>query len=109
MLDGINAEVVELLKDRNINPATFDVLRKMKPLRQIEVAELMNSVGNFTSSHAKALLAATRQPELAKPERPKRVGGISPTQMARMEREMETLQHDFKASNRTTATSSLTW
>jgi ParB-like chromosome segregation protein Spo0J len=97
MLDGINADVVELLKDRNINPATFDVLRKMKPLRQIEVADLMNSVGNFTSSYAKALLAATRQPELAKPERPKRIGGISPTQMARMEREMETLQHDFKA------------
>jgi ParB-like chromosome segregation protein Spo0J len=97
MLDGICAEVVELLKDRNVNPATFDVIRKMKPIRQIEVAELMSSVGNFTSSYAKALLAATRQTDLAKPERHKRIGGISPEQMARMEREMEILQRDYKA------------
>jgi len=57
----------------------------------------MTSAGNFTSSYAKALLAATRQQDLAKPERAKQVGGITPEQMARMEREMESLQRDFKA------------
>jgi ParB-like chromosome segregation protein Spo0J len=35
MLDGICSDIVELLKDRNVNPATFDVIRKRKPLRQI--------------------------------------------------------------------------
>src|SRR5688572_16678995 len=36
MLGGISPEVVHLLKDKSLNPTTFDVLRKMKPMRQIE-------------------------------------------------------------------------
>lgn len=97
MLDGICAEVIDMLKDKTVNPTTFDVLRKMKPMRQIEAAELMGSAANFMSSYAKALLAATRQTDLIKPDRPKQIGGMTPEQMARMEREMETLQRDFKA------------
>jgi hypothetical protein len=97
MLDGICPEVVEILKDKSVNPHTFEILRKMKPMRQIEAAELMVSAANFSGNYAKALLAATKQNDLSKPERPKKVGGMTPEQMARMEREMESLQRDFKA------------
>jgi ParB-like chromosome segregation protein Spo0J len=97
LLDGVAPEVVELLKDRAVNPVAFDVLRKMKPMRQVEVAELMISVGNFTSAYAQALLAATRQHDLIHANKPKKVGGITSEQMARMEREMESLTQDFKA------------
>jgi ParB-like chromosome segregation protein Spo0J len=96
LLDGICPEVIELLKDKTVNPETFEVLRKMKPMRQIETAELMMVAGNHTSSYAKALLAATRQVDLVKPDQPKKVGGLTPEQMARMEREMSSLQQDFK-------------
>ena len=68
----------------------------MKPLRQIEAAELMNSASTYTASYAKALLAATKQQDLINSDRPKRVGGLSQEQMTRMEREMETLQQDIK-------------
>ncbi|KIM00567.1 putative transcriptional regulator [Paramagnetospirillum magnetotacticum MS-1] len=97
LLDGICPEVVDLLKDKSVNPTSFEVLRKMKPPRQIEAAELMTAAGNFSSAYAKALLAATRQHDLVHPDRPKKIGGITAEQMARMEREMETLQRDFKA------------
>jgi ParB-like chromosome segregation protein Spo0J len=97
LLDGISEEVAELLKEKNVNAHTFDVLRKMKPLRQFEAAELMGSVNNFTSNYAKAILAATKQSDLAKPDRPKEVGGMTPEQMARMERELESINRDFKA------------
>lgn len=97
LLDGVTPEVVELLKDRAVNPVAFDVLRKMKPMRQVEVAELMVSVGNFTSAYAQALLAATRQHDLVHANKPKKVGGMTSEQMARMEREMESLTQDFKA------------
>lgn len=97
LLDGIAPEVIELLKDRAVNPVTFEALRKMKPMRQVEVAELMISAGNFTSAYAKALLAATRQSDLANASKPKKVAGMTPEQMARMEREMESLTKDFKA------------
>jgi ParB-like chromosome segregation protein Spo0J len=97
MLAGIAAEVVELLKDKSLNPNTFEVLRKMKPMRQIEAAELMTTAGNFTASYAKALLVATRQKDLVRSDRPKAMTGMTGDQMARMEREMETLQQDLKA------------
>ena len=53
--------MIDLLKDKRINHATFDVLRKMRPERQIEVAELMVAVGNYSARYAKALLAAIRK------------------------------------------------
>ena len=96
LLDGICPEVVEMLKDKSVNPATFDILRRMKPLRQVEVAELMATAANWTASYAKALLAATRQEDLAKPDQPKKIAGMTHEQMARMEREMASLQQDFK-------------
>jgi ParB-like chromosome segregation protein Spo0J len=97
LLDRIAPEVIELFKDKTINPSTFDVLRRMKPLRQIEAAELMMAAANYSSNYAKALLVATRQQDLARPDCPKKIGGISAEQMAKMEREMGNLQRDFKA------------
>jgi hypothetical protein len=97
LLDGICPEVIEQLKDKHVNPQTFEILRKMKPMRQIDAAELMAAAGNYTASYAKALLAATRQEDLIRADRPKKINGMSQEQMARMEREMESLQRDFKA------------
>jgi ParB-like chromosome segregation protein Spo0J len=96
MLGGICPEVIDLLKDKSLNPTTFDVLRKMKPMRQIEAADLMSTAGNYTASYAKAILAATRQGDLVKSEQPKKVSGLTSEQMSRMEREMETVQQDLK-------------
>jgi hypothetical protein len=96
LLVGICPEVVELLKDKSVNPRTFDMLRKMKPMRQIEAAELMATAGNYAGSYAKALLAATRQDDLVNSHKPKRIAGMTPEQMARMEREMDKLQRDLK-------------
>jgi hypothetical protein len=69
----------------------------VKPTRQIEAAELTNTAGNYATSSAKALLAATRQSDLIKSDKPKRVGGLTSEQMARMERELEAVQQDLKA------------
>ena len=66
-------------------------------MRQIESAELMATAGNYSATYAKALLAATRQNDLVKSSEPKKVGGLSAEQMARMEREMETLQQGMKS------------
>lgn len=97
MLDGVAPEVVEPLKAHTVNPVTFDVLRKMRPMRQVEAAELMLSANNFMSAYAKVLLAATRQGDIIRQDKPKRVGGMTPDQMARMKREMASLTQDFRA------------
>jgi hypothetical protein len=101
LLDGVCPEVIELLQDKTINSRAFETLRKMKPARQVEVAEILVSVGNFTMAYVKALLGATRQDDLVNPEKPKRVGGMTPEQMARLERETATVSQDFKALEET--------
>jgi RepB plasmid partitioning protein len=90
-------EVADMLKDKFVDTEVFSLLRKMKPLRQIEAVELMSAMNNFTARYAQALLAATRREDLAQPDRPKKIGGLTAEQMARMEREMDGLQREFKA------------
>ena len=101
LLDGIAPGAVEILKERPVNPHVFDVLRRMKPYRQVETAELMASMGNFTGSYAKAILAATRQEDLARSDRPKSIPGVTAEQMARMERELDKLNQDHRTMEAT--------
>jgi len=63
LLNGICPEVVPILIDRHVSPQVFGILRKMKPIRQIEAAEHMVAGGTYTIPFAKALLAVTK-PEL---------------------------------------------
>jgi hypothetical protein len=97
LLNGICKEAAELLKTKHIASNVFPVLRKMKPMRQIEVAELLGTANNFSVPYTKALLAATPPDMLVEPERHKSVDGLTPEQMAKMTKEMETLQRDLKA------------
>ena len=97
LLDGVCPEVADMLKDKSVDAEVFSLLRKMKAMRQIEAVELMSAMNNFTARYAHALLAATRREDLAQPDRPKNIRGLTSEQMARMEREMDGLQREFKA------------
>jgi hypothetical protein len=83
-----------MLEDKSVDTDVFTLLRKMKPMRQIEAVELMLAMNNHTARYAHALLAATRQEDLVQP---KKIRGLSAEQMARMEREMDGLQRQLKA------------
>ena len=97
LLDGIHSEAVDLLKDKFICPKAIAVLRRVAPVRQIEMAELMVSVNNFSHGYADALLMGTPAEQLVHPDKSKIKSSMSPEEVARMESEMETLEHDFKA------------
>jgi hypothetical protein len=92
LLDGICQEVVVLMKDRMCPMAVFEVLKRMKPLRQIEATELMIATNNYSVGYATALLAGTPANELVGNVKPKKVRGVSPEAMARMEKELARLQ-----------------
>jgi len=96
LLKGIAPEAIELIKDRHLSRAIFGMLKKMKPLRQVEVLELMIAANRCTENYARALLAATPANQLAHPERPKRIPGVTAETIAKMEREMDSLQRDYK-------------
>jgi hypothetical protein len=92
MLDGICDEAVALLKDKICPIAVFEIVRRMKPLRQIEAAELLINANNYSVSYASAILAGTPQMQLVETDKPKRFKGMTPEAMARMERELGRLQ-----------------
>jgi RepB plasmid partitioning protein/ParB-like nuclease domain len=69
LLDGICKEAVELLKDKRVCSRTFAYLRKMKPLRQIEAAELMISGKNYSVPFAASIFGVTHRDQLVKPEK----------------------------------------
>ena len=97
LLVGIQADVVELLKDKQVPASVFYALRKVKPLRQIEMAELMTSANNFSRGYAEALLTGTLKEDLVNPNEPKKAKGMTPEELARMEQEMAIVSRDFKA------------
>jgi hypothetical protein len=96
LLNGVDKEAVELLKDKQITPTALRILARVKPLRQMEMCELMITAHNYTVPFAKALLAATPQSQLIDPAKKKKIEGVSPEDMARMERETEGLANDIK-------------
>lgn len=96
LLIGIAPEAAEVLKNRSISPNIFAALRKMKPIRQLEVAELLVATHNFSVPYMKALLASTPAEMLVDPDKHKVIEGLTPEQIAKMEKEMDALHRDLK-------------
>src|SRR5260370_35841252 len=96
LVNGICKEAAEILKNKHVALGAFSFLRKMKPMRQIEAAELLAATANFTVPYVKALLAASHPDMLVEPDKHKIVEGLTPEQITKMEKEMEALQRDLK-------------
>lgn len=101
MLDGICPEAIELLKEKQICQPSLYLMRKVKPIRQIEMAELMNSVNNYSKTYVKALLVATRKDLFIDSGQTKQKLGINAEAMAQMEKEMEAVEKDFAQIEKT--------
>lgn len=90
-LADICAEAIEALKDKPIAEGALRVLKKVKPYRQIEMADLMTMSNTYTASYAKALLAATAAELLVAPTKP----SGKPEQIVKLENEMRAVERDF--------------
>lgn len=96
LLEGVCSEAAELLKDQHFAAGMGVVLRRMKPTRQIEAVELMLAANNITVAYAQALVAATPPQLLVGDCKPRKMAGVTPEQMAKMEKEMGNLHGQFK-------------
>lgn len=101
LLDGICAEALHVLRDREFSPGVTKALRKMKPTRQIECAEMMVAGNCSTVHYAKALLAATSDEMLVAERRAPR----RPTeeQLGLIERETASLRARYRMIEQTYA------
>lgn len=96
LLNGICPEAASLLKDRQFSAEISRVLRKLKPTRQIECAELMVSANMVTISYAEAMLMATPSDQLIDGKKSNKFAGVTQEQMGKMERELGSLQGQYK-------------
>ena len=96
LLDGIDAEAVELLKDKPVTATALKLFRKAKPIRQVDMAHLMVSGNNYTWAYAEALIVGTPADQLVDGSKRKNMHGISEEEISRMEKEMEALERDYR-------------
>jgi len=96
LLDGICPEAIELLTDRTFSPEVTRLLRKMKPLRQVESIELMTAANSMTVNYMRALLMATQAEWLIEPAPATKTKGPTADTMARLQREMEQISDRYK-------------
>ena len=97
LLDGICPEVVSRLKSAKISEHATQLLKRMKPVRQVEAVELMFATDNFTKSYVEALLIGTPKSQLADAVEKKKIKGLSDQDYSKMEKEIAELSRDIKA------------
>ncbi len=95
MLKDICAEALELLKDKPVATAALRLFKHVKPLRQIEMAELMTKMANYTRPYAAGLVSRTPPELLVETSKPKRPVRPKAEDLARMEVEMQALEKEI--------------
>jgi hypothetical protein len=65
------AKAVDVLKNKHVSLGAFSFLRKMEPMRQTEVVELLVATSNYSVPYVKALFAATHPDMLIEPDNTK--------------------------------------
>ncbi len=96
LLDGLDPRAVEIMKNKPISAEALGLFRKAKPERQVDMAQLMVSGDNFTRAYAEALIIGTPPDQLVDSGKPKEIKGVSPEEITRMEKEMESLEKDYR-------------
>lgn len=94
LLDGICPEAIVLLAEKPATSGLFKVLRQMKPLRQIDVAQTMVNLNTYSTRLAIALLRNSSPDQLI-PEVAQRSADATPNEaLKRLEQELAALQAD---------------
>jgi hypothetical protein len=90
-LDDISPEALDLLKDKPIADMALRCLKKVRPYRQVEMAECMVRANTFTTNYARALLEGTPSDQRIDVAHPM----TKPEQLAKLEVEMRSVERDF--------------
>lgn len=108
LLDGMCADAVHILRDHRVTAKAFSVLKKMKPIRQVECAQLMVASNMYNGLFAQALLAGTRDTMLSNPENERPKKSVTAEQRMRMQNETDNLISDLNGVEKSYGTEVLT-
>ena len=101
LLEGICPEAITLLKDRRIAPEALRQLKRVVPIRQIEMADLMCRANNLTVSYAQCLFMATPDEQRLAEYRAMKSNGVSTEDREHIAREMQNLHRELKLIEKT--------
>ena len=96
LLTGICPEAVELIRNRRASAGAIRELKRVKPMRQIEMAEVMVASNNFTSAYAKCLVMASPSDQLVESSQQMAPEGMEEQDVSRLQREIKNMEHEFK-------------
>jgi hypothetical protein len=96
LLTGICPEAVELLRHHKASAGAIREMKRVKPVRQIEMAEVMVASNNCTSAYAKCLVLASPAEQLLEPSPQTALKGTDNQDVARLQREIRSMEHEFK-------------
>ena len=96
LLDGICPEAISLLAEKPATMGMFNVLRQMKPFRQIDVSQAMINLNNYSFKLALAMLNGTPTDQLIEKAAAKSHGNGASETLRRLERELAAVQADTK-------------
>lgn len=97
MLDGVCQEAIDLLKDKIMSASVFGILKKMKPMRQIKVAMIMNDQNRYSYLFAKSLRDGTPAEQLVESSKTKKLSPAALEKRMRLEEESISLSEDIRA------------
>ncbi|MFJ3055972.1 plasmid partitioning protein RepB C-terminal domain-containing protein [Herbaspirillum sp. NPDC087042] len=96
LLDGICSEAITLLADKPATSGMFRVLKQMTPFRQIDVAQAMINLGNYSLKLATAMLQNTPPDQLVRKASSSKKTAPPTDALRRLERELSAMQADTK-------------
>jgi hypothetical protein len=96
LLRDVCREAVEVLKDKPVSLAAIALLKKVKPMRQLEMAELMTTAGTYSAPYARGLFMTTVKDQLVNPNLPKKLRGVKPEDLARLEHELQSVEQSYR-------------
>jgi len=96
LLTGICPEAVALLRERKASAGALREIKRVKPMRQIEMAEVMIASNNYTAAYAKCLVLASSPDQVLEPSQQTAPKGMEDQDVARLQREMNNMEHEFK-------------
>jgi len=95
LLTSLHPEAVQILKDKPISDRALHVFKRVRALRQIDMANLMVAQNNYALSYAQALLVGTPPDQLVKPKKNRKVKGLSAKEISRIQKEAGTVTKRF--------------
>lgn len=72
LLNGINEEAVDLLKDKHISPQALRMMKKVTSERQVAIARMMIEADNYHAGYVEGLVLGTRKDLLVAANLPKK-------------------------------------